>query len=951
MRLYPARAALAVVLGAAVLSCKDSPTSVKMPRAASFDVTTAAATRPQIVISQVYGGGGNSKAPLKNDYIELFNPGSDSVDLTGWSVQYASASGSFSQTLTTPLSKKLGPGNYYLVQEAAGANDTTALPTPDATGSIAMSGTAAKVALVRSTTALSGSCPAPGTYVDLVSYGSGTNCGAFTPTLSNTTAAFRNELGCAFTNDPSKDFSTGAPDPRNTASAIHPCPGQIPVGPLDHVTVAGTQTVVMGSTAQLSATAQDANNQTVKDASIIGWSSSDEDVATVDALGQVTGVAGSTTPVTITATAQQGNIIKSGTFKITVTTPAITWIDVSSSSTSFPAGFQTQLFATARTAQGGQIVPATFVFEAVDPEIATVATVANSGLITGVSAPNGSVKPGIRIIATPNPDNGTKPDTFVTHTITIEAPTFAPTSIYATNDEFGDPTPASTSNPNDLLIKRTQYTLSYNESHGTPNWVAYELDARQIVQGQDRCNCFTADPTLPSDKQIFTSDYTSGGYDRGHMARSFDRTAANGDNASTFYLTNIVPQQGDLNQGVWAKFENALGDSAQIGGRAVYIITGPLYSRSHGLTFLKNEGKVAVPDSTWKIALIGPRTSGNPFTRGNVQSWDDLAGLTILAVNMPNVSGVRNDPWEKYLTTVDRIETATGYHFLTLLDAAFRGALEVGDHAPSARYAVNGALAEGTTLIFDASASSDPDVGRDDLGRNETLSYQWQFSDGATATGRTATHTFAKFGSYTATLTVTDAFGWPNSFTQMLNINDVAPAVSVLRDTTLIAGESYSASGRFSDPGADVWSASVNYGDGGAVQLLSLVDKSFTVAHTYADSGSFTLTVSVSDGGATGSSSAKIGVITPLAATRGLAQQVQLLAESGAIVGQQVQPLLASLDAASKQMSRGYNEPAANELGAFVNKLTAAVLSGRMSPNAAQQLTAMAARIERVLNP
>ena len=143
----------------------------------------------------------------------------------------------------------------------------------------------------------------------------------------------------------------------------------------------------------------------------------------------------------------------------------------------------------------------------------------------------------------------------------------------------------------------------------------------------------------------------------------------------------------------------------------------------------------------------------------------------------------------------------------------------------------------------------------------------------------------------------------------------------------------------------------MNYGDGGGVQPLPLVGKSFAVAHRYAKADSFTLRVSVTDdGGAAGASSATINVITPLAATRGLVQQVQLLAESGAIVDQQVQPLLASLDAASKQMLRGYNAPAANELGAFVNKLTAAVISGRMSPEAARQLTAMANRIARVLS-
>ena len=946
MRLYSARAALAVVLGAAVLSCTDSLTAVRQLRPAYL--STANIPAPTLIISQVYGGGGNSGATLKNDFVEIFNPGGQPQSTSGMSVQYASASGTTWQV--TPLGGQTIPaGGYYLVQEAQGNGGTTALPKPDATGVIPMGAAAGKVALVASTTALSGTCP---TAVDFVSFGTtATDCGRkTTPTLSNTTAALRGDGGCAYSGDLSVDFMVAPPGPRNSASPVHLCPGQIPLGPLDHVAVAGPTTLVMGGTGQLSATPQDANNQTVSDATITGWASDNEDIATVDATGKVTAVGGSAIPVTITATAQQGDIVKTGTLKITVSTPAIGWIDVSSSSTSFPAGFQTQLFATARTSQGGEIVPATFVFEAVDPEIATVATVANSGIITGVSAPNGSAKPGIRIIATPNPDNGTPPYSFISHAITIEAPTFAPTSIYATNDEFGDPTPATTSDPNDLLITRAQYTLSYNESRGTPNWVAYELDARQIVAGQDRCNCFTADPTLPSDKQIFTSDYTNGGYDRGHMARSFDRTAANGDNASTFYLTNIVPQQADLNQGVWAQFENALGDSATKGGRAVYIITGPLYSRSHGLSFLKNEGKVAVPDSTWKVALIGPRNSGNPFTRGNVQSWDDLAGLTILAVNMPNVAGVRNDPWTKYLTTANKIEAATGYHFLTLLDAAFRGALEVGDHAPAARSAVNGALAEGTSLTFDASSSSDSDVGRDDLGRDEALSYQWQFSDGTTATGRTATHTFAKFGSYTATLTVTDAFGWPSTDTKTLKIDDVAPAVSSLPGADLIAGETYSAAGSFSDPGADVWSATVDYGDGGGAQPLPLVGKSFAVSHTYATAGSFTVTVSVSDDGeATGSSSATIRVITPLAATQGLAQQVQLQAEAGAIVGQQVQPLLASLDAASKQIARGYNAPAANELGAFVNKLNAAVLSGRMSPNAAEQLTAMATRIERVL--
>lgn len=174
-----------------------------------------------VVISQVYGGGGNSGATLRNDFIELFNRGSTPVDLTGWSVQYASAAGT--TWATTNLSGTLQPGQYYLVQQAAGSGGTTNLPTPDATGNIAMSATAGKVALVNSTAALSGSCPTGA--VDLVGFGTAATCSETspTPTLSNTTAALRNNNGCAETDNNSTDFATGTPSPRNTASARNFC--------------------------------------------------------------------------------------------------------------------------------------------------------------------------------------------------------------------------------------------------------------------------------------------------------------------------------------------------------------------------------------------------------------------------------------------------------------------------------------------------------------------------------------------------------------------------------------------------------------------------------------------------------------------------------------------------------------------------------------------------------
>jgi predicted extracellular nuclease len=185
-------------------------------------VHIGAPAAPAVRISQVYGGGGNSGATYKNDFIELFNAGGSSADLTGWSVQYASATGSTWQT--TPLSGTIPPGGYYLVQEAQGAGGTVDLPAPDAADNIPMSATSGKIALVTNAAALSGTCPTDATIVDLVGYGSA-NCSetAPAPGLSNTTAGFRDLDGCEDTDDNSADFSAAGPAPRNSASPPNPC--------------------------------------------------------------------------------------------------------------------------------------------------------------------------------------------------------------------------------------------------------------------------------------------------------------------------------------------------------------------------------------------------------------------------------------------------------------------------------------------------------------------------------------------------------------------------------------------------------------------------------------------------------------------------------------------------------------------------------------------------------
>lgn len=185
------------------------------------------AAQAQVVISQVYGGGGNSGAQYNNDFIEIFNAGTTSQSLSGWSVQYASSTGS-SWQVTNLTNVTLAPGQYYLIQEAAGTGTPGALPTPDATGTIPMSGTTGKVALSSSTTALTGTCPSGGAVKDLVGFG-GANCpvapNAPTAVLSNSTAAIRKAGGCTNSGNNSADFDVLAPSPRNTATTLAPCSG------------------------------------------------------------------------------------------------------------------------------------------------------------------------------------------------------------------------------------------------------------------------------------------------------------------------------------------------------------------------------------------------------------------------------------------------------------------------------------------------------------------------------------------------------------------------------------------------------------------------------------------------------------------------------------------------------------------------------------------------------
>ena len=225
------------------------------------------------------------------------------------------------------------------------------------------------------------------------------------------------------------------------------------------------------------------------------------------------------------------------------------------------------------------------------------------------------------------------------------------------------------------------------------------------------------------------------------------------------------------------------------------------------------------------------------------------------------------------------------------------------------------------------------------------VSYSWTFGDGGIATGVTATHTYAQDGDYTVRLITVDNDGLADTVFTTAHVTNVAPVIAAFPGATLFPGESYTASGSFTDPGADAWTATVNYGDGSGTTSLALVGKTFSLSHVYLTAGTFTVTVSVSDDDVTSTRTQTVVVMSPAQGVQNAIDMIGTLVASGKLDDGNANSLTSKLNAALKQLANGKNTPAGNQLKAFLNELDAMVRSGRLSDADADPMRAVVGRL------
>jgi endonuclease G len=225
--------------------------------------------------------------------------------------------------------------------------------------------------------------------------------------------------------------------------------------------------------------------------------------------------------------------------------------------------------------------------------------------------------------------------------------------------QLGNPSGASanTNNLNHYLIQRSVEAIDYSDNLGGPVWASWDLTAAD-VGGSGRNSTYYVDTNLPPNfMRLNTTDYNGVGnidFNRGHLCPSDDRTDSTNDNKLVFFMSNIMPQSGPNNQGVWGNFEDYC--RAQLTGNELLIICGPSGFSTNTIP----SGKAYIGSNTWKVVVSVPLGSGTAMSR-------ITAADRVIAISIPNVTNGLSSDWHKYVTSPQKIEQDTGFTFFTAL--------------------------------------------------------------------------------------------------------------------------------------------------------------------------------------------------------------------------------------------------------------------------------------------
>lgn len=238
---------------------------------------------------------------------------------------------------------------------------------------------------------------------------------------------------------------------------------------------------------------------------------------------------------------------------------------------------------------------------------------------------------------------------------------------------MGNPSNAKTdiNEPDNYLVEKRQFVLSYNNSRGGANWVSWHLSV-DWKGDAPRQNDFRPDPDLPETFfKAGTSSFSGTGFDRGHMCPSEDRDLNVTDNSATFVMSNMLPQAPNCNQDTWVNLEN-YARKLVTEGYEIYTIAGGYgeggSGSNGGITTRIAAGKIAVPERVWKILVVVP------YGDNDLDRIDETT--RVIAVDMPNRDDVTSHSWGYYRVSVHALEQKTGFNFLTNLSSGLQDVLE-----------------------------------------------------------------------------------------------------------------------------------------------------------------------------------------------------------------------------------------------------------------------------------